>query len=602
MGPSNPHKLKESSLLRRKLLDLPEGPGCYLYRDCDKNLLYIGKAKCIKKRVKSYFYSNQLDAKTKRLVSRIWDIEFFVCATELEALVLENNLIKKYRPPFNILLKDDKSYPYIKLTREPYPKVYVTRKILKDKAYYFGPFFPTSAAYRTADLVYRFFQIRDCDIQIDGKRGRACLKYQLHRCTAPCIGKVDEIAYKEQTKGAKLFLEGKSDELKKRLETAMWKASEIQAFEQAAHHRDALNQLDSWFAKQKASSPDLVDTDILGSALLDDRACIHRILVRGGNIIARHEYLLENTEVMTPNIWAEVIQGIYSEETCPSRLILEMRPEHEDILLRWLGENRTSRPKILVPRQGNKVALLSMAQENAKLALEKKFEPAQITLATLEGLQKMLSLVRIPHRIECFDISHSQGQEVVASLVSFLDGKPDKSNYRRFKMSIDKNDDFAQMKEAVTRRYRRLKEEGGNFPDLVLLDGGLGQLNSALQSLEHLNLSHLECASIAKKEELIYRPDIPVPLRIPKTSPVLHLLQQIRDEAHRFAITYHRTLRSKRTFKNELASIKGIGEKSIQRLLDHFGSVKQVRKASVEEIESIVGPRLTQLIRGWQKS
>lgn len=233
------------------------------------------------KRVKSYFSNKQLDSKTKRLVSRIWDIEFLLCSSELEALVLENNLIKKYRPPFNILLKDDKSYPYIKLTREPFPKVYVTRKILKDKAYYFGPFFPSSAAYRTAELVYRFFQIRDCDIEIDGKRGRACLKYQLHRCTAPCIGKVDETSYQEQTKGAKLFLEGKSDELKKRLEAAMWKASEVQAFEQAAHHRDALNQLDSWFSKQKASSSDLVETDIFGSALLDDKACIHRLLIRG---------------------------------------------------------------------------------------------------------------------------------------------------------------------------------------------------------------------------------------------------------------------------------------------------------------------------------
>jgi len=595
-------QLHTSPVLKRKLHDLPRGPGCYLYRDQENNLLYIGKAKCIKKRVKSYFSNKQLDSKTKRLVSRIWDIEFLLCSSELEALVLENNLIKKYRPPFNILLKDDKSYPYIKLTREPFPKVYVTRKILKDKAYYFGPFFPSSAAYRTAELVYRFFQIRDCDIEIDGKRGRACLKYQLHRCTAPCIGKVDETSYQEQTKGAKLFLEGKSDELKKRLEAAMWKASEVQAFEQAAHHRDALNQLDSWFSKQKASSSDLVETDIFGSALLDDKACIHRLLIRGGNIIARHEYLLENTEVMTPAIWAEVIQGIYSKEICPDRLILEMKPDHEDILLQWLMGERTSRPRILVPQQGNKVELLCMAQENAKLALEKKFEPAQLTLATLEGLQKMLSLVRIPHRIECFDISHGQGQEVVASLVSFLDGKPDKSNYRRFKMSIDKNDDFAQMKEAVTRRYRRLKEEGSNFPDLVLIDGGLGQLNAALESLEQLGLSHLECASIAKKEELIYRPFLPVPLRIPRTSPVLHLLQRVRDEAHRFAVTYHRSLRSKRTFKNELASIKGVGNKTVQKLIEHFGSVKQVRHASPKEIETIVGSRLSQSIQEWQRS
>ncbi len=595
-------QLNKSSILRRKLNDLPNLPGCYLYRDHEMNLLYVGKAKCLKKRVKSYFFNKRLDAKTKRLVARIWDVEFLVCSNELEALVLENNLIKKHRPPFNILLKDDKSYPYIKLTREPFPKIFVTRRILKDKAYYFGPFFPSSAAYRTAELIYRFFQIRDCDIEIDGKRGHACLKYQLHRCTAPCIGNIEEAGYQEQANRARLFLEGNSEELKQRLQEAMWKASELQAFEQAAQHRDALNQLDFWLSKQKASSADLVDTDIFGSALLDDRACIHRLLIRGGNIVARHEYLMENTEVMTPAIWAEIIQGIYSKEICPDRLLLEMKPDHEDTLLQWLRESRVSKPKIIIPRQGNKVELLAMAQENAKLALESKFEPAQLTLATLQGLQKILDLVRIPHRIECFDVSHSHGTEVVASLVCFINGKPDKSNYRRFKMTIDKNDDFSQIKEAVVRRYRRLRDEGSVFPDLVLIDGGQGQLNAALNALDKLNLSHLECASIAKKEELVFRPNLPNPIRIPRTSPILHLLQRVRDEAHRFAITYHRSLRSKRIFENELISIKGIGAQTARKLLYHFGSVKQVQKAPIEELNAVIGSRLAQFVDAWRNS
>lgn len=588
-----------SAILQRKLEDLPLGPGCYLYKDKEDNLLYIGKAKNLKKRIKSYFSKQGLDTKTRRLVARIWDIEFILCRNELEALVLENNLIKEHRPPFNILLRDDKNYPYVKLTKEPFPKVYVTRKILKDKAYYFGPFFPASVAYKTAELVTRFFQIRDCDIDIDGKRGRACLKYQLHRCTAPCIGAVEQDQYQEQANEAKLFLDGKRDALKKKLEEAMWKASEMSAFEQAAHHRDALQQLDSWFTKQQAATSDQSDVDILGSAVWDQRACVHRLIIRGGRIIGRREYVLENTEILTGDSWDEIIQGIYAQEPCPNRIFVEILPSHAEVLHQWLFGLYGVKSNFVLPKKGQKLDLLIMAQENARLALEKKFEPEQLTQTMLESLKVFLGLVRTPHRIECFDISHGQGKEVVASMVTFLDGRPDKSGYRRFKLSQEINDDFFNMKEVVSRRYQRLKNENKSFPDLVLIDGGLGQLHAAEEALEQLGLSHLECASIAKKEELIFRTGSPAPLRIPRSSPVLQLLQRVRDEAHRFAITYHRKLREKRTLQISLLDIPGIGKITVKKLMQVFGSVANIKKQPLSSIAEAIGGRNAQRVAEW---
>jgi excinuclease ABC subunit C len=595
------NKLDESPALRRKLADLPTRPGVYLYRDQEANLLYVGKAKVLRNRVKSYFQSKQLDAKTRRLVARIWDLEFIVCETELEALVLENNLIKEQRPPFNILLRDDKNYPYVKLTKEPFPKVFVTRKVRKDKAYYYGPFFPASTAYRTAELVYRFFQIRDCDIEIDGKRGRACLKYQLHRCTAPCIAAVSQESYAEQAKEARLFLEGKRDELKSRLEQAMWKAAEVAAFEQAASYRDALQQVDAWFTKQKAASSDQEDTDIYGTAVLDGKACVHRLVMREGRITGRFEYLIDEVEQLDGALMGQVLERVYGLEPVPSRILMEQEPEDLELMREWLAQMRGSKPYILVPKLGQKFELLSMARENARLALERKFEPVRLNQAVLEGLQAFLGLSHLPRRIECFDISHGQGREVVASMVVFSDGLPDKQAYRRFKMSNEQNDDFANMREAVSRRYKRLKEEEKPFPNLVLIDGGLGQLHAAEDALKELGLDHLERASLAKKEELVFRPGSREPLRIPKSSPVLQLLQRVRDEAHRFAITYHRALRAKRTLQTELTQIPGVGEKTAKKLLQDFGSVDKVREADEGALQQSVGKAASAKVLAWQK-
>jgi excinuclease ABC subunit C len=595
------NNLEKSPFLKRKLADLPQRPGCYLYRDEGGNLLYVGKAKVLRNRVKSYFQNKSLDAKTRRLVARIWDIELIVCETELEALVLENNLIKEHFPPFNILLRDDKSYPYVKLTwKEAFPKVYVTRKLRKDGSLYFGPFFPASTAYRTAELVTRFFQIRDCDIEIDGKRGRACLKYQLHRCTAPCIAAVTQEAYREQAREARLFLEGKREELKARLEAAMWKAAEAAAFEQAAQHRDALQQVDAWFTRQKAASADLDDTDIFGSAVLDGQGCVHRLLMREGRMVGRQEYLLDDVETFDATVLAGVLQRVYSADAPPARILTEVDPEESELLREWLSGLRGTKVRIHVPQKGEKVDLLSMAQENARLALERKFEPARLNEAVLEGLQAFLGLSHLPRRLECFDISHGQGREVVASCVVFSDGRPDKARYRRFKMTNEQNDDFANMQEAVTRRYKRMNDEGQDFPDLVLIDGGLGQLHAAEAALKDLGLEQLELASLAKKEELVFRPGASTPLKIPKSSPVLQLLQRIRDEAHRFAISYHRALRAKRTLQTELIQIPGIGPATAKKLLQAFGSVTQVREAEEAALVAAVGPAATAKVLAWR--
>lgn len=593
--------LDKSPFLKRKLSDLPIRPGVYLYRDREGNLLYVGKAKVLRNRVKSYFQSRLLDAKTRRLVGRIWDLEFIVCETELEALVLENNFIKEHDPPFNILLRDDKSYPYVKLTwKEAFPKVYVTRKVAKDGSLYFGPFFPASTAYRTAELVYRFFQIRDCDIPIDGKRGRACMKYQLHRCTAPCIGVVSQEAYREQAKEAKLFLEGKRDELKARLEAAMWKAAENDAFEQAAAYRDALAQIDAWFTRQKAAVVDQEDLDVFGWAMLDGRACVHRLVLRAGRMVERREYIIDDVESLDAAFSAQVLQRVYGSEPVPARIVLEAEPEDMELLREWLGGMRGNKPQIHVPQRGEKVDLLAMARENASLALERKFEPARLNRAVLESLQGFLGLSHVPVRMECFDISHGQGREVVASCVVFAEGVADKSKYRRFKMSNERNDDFSNMKEAVSRRYKRIRDEGRDFPDLVLIDGGLGQLHAAEEALRELGLDHLEVASLAKKEELVFRPGSSEPLRIPRSSPVLQLLQRIRDEAHRFAVTYHRGLRAKRTLQTELTRIPGIGPASARKLLQQFGSVARIREAGEAELREALGSAGAAKVLAWR--
>lgn len=382
----------------------------------------------------------------------------------------------------------------------------------------------------------------------------------------------------------------------------MWKAAEAAAFEQAAQHRDALQQVDAWFTRQKAASADLDDTDVYGSAVLDGQACVHRLLLREGRMVGRQEYLLDEVEAFDGAVLAQVLQRVYSADPAPAKILAEVEPEDGDLLRDWLSDLRGTKVRILTPQKGEKVDLLAMAQENARLALERKFEPARLNEAVLEGLQAFLGLSHLPRRLECFDISHGQGREVVASCVVFSDGVPDKARYRRFKMTNEQNDDFANMHEAVTRRYKRMKDEGQAFPDLVLIDGGLGQLHAAEQALKELGLEQLELASLAKKEELVFRPGSSEAHRIPKSSPVLQLLQRIRDEAHRFAITYHRALRAKRTLQTELTQIPGIGPATAKKLLQAFGSAARVREAEEAALVEAIGRSGAGKVLAWRRS
>ena len=382
----------------------------------------------------------------------------------------------------------------------------------------------------------------------------------------------------------------------------MWKAAEAAAFEQAAQHRDALQQVDAWFTRQKAASSDLDDTDVYGSAVLDGRACVHRLVLREGRMIGRQEYLLDDVEIFDGEVLAQVIQRVYTADPAPARILAEVAPEEAALLADWLSGLRGTKVRFHVPQKGEKVELLAMAQENARLALERKFEPARLNEAVLEGLQAFLGLSHLPRRLECFDISHGQGREVVASCVVFSDGVPDKARYRRFKMTNEQNDDFANMQEAVTRRYKRMRDEGQEFPNLVIIDGGLGQLHAAETALGELGLEQLELASLAKKEELVFRPGSSEPLKIPKSSPVLQLLQRIRDEAHRFAVTYHRALRAKRTLQTELTQIPGVGPATARKLLQGFGSAAMVREASEADLTGAVGVAAARKVLAWRQA
>ena len=595
------NNIGSSSILKRKLIDLPTQPGVYLYRDEFGCILYIGKAKNLRNRVKSYFRSKQTDDKTTRLVSCIWDLEFIVCETELEALILENNMIREHRPPYNILVKDANSYPYIKLTwTDDYPRAYVTHELDRDGSFYYGPFFPVSVANRMLELVYRFFQIRNCDININKQRNsKACLKYQIHMCTAPCIAAVTKEEYRRQAHGAKLFLEGRRSELKKMLKVAMWNAARNDAFELAATYRDTLSRLDSWFSRQRAASLDRKNVDVYGSAIMGSCICVHRLIIRNGLMLGRIEHLIRDAGFSNEVIIAEILKQVYSKEEVPEEVLVDREPEDLVLLQEWLGVVRGSRTAIRIPKKGDKAGLLAMAQKNAYLALERKFEKNDLNKEVLDDLSHFLDLTRTPQWIDCFDVSHSCGCDVVASCVVFIHGMPDLKQYRRFKISSEQNNDFANMFEVVRRRYKRLKGENLGFPDLILIDGGLGQLHAVEAALMSLGLEMLDLISIAKKEELVFKSGSNMPLPMPKNSNALYLLQRIRDEAHRFAVGYHRRLRARNLLRSDLTQINGIGLVTARSLLKSYGSVKAIRDASHIDLKEKFGLSIANKITRW---
>jgi excinuclease ABC subunit C len=583
--------------LEAKLKSIPPGPGVYLYKDDSGQIIYVGKAKSLRNRVRTYFQlSTDLDIRKDQMLDAIGDVEFIMTDTEGEALALENNLIKQHKPKYNILLRDDKTYPYIKLTiNEPYPRAMITRRVRKDGAAYFGPFFPAGLARKSLKLIERYFLIRNCNIQIDGKRPRPCLQYYIHRCLGPCTdGLTTFDHYQEAVKDVRLFLEGRNSDLIKRLHVRMEDASNTEQFEIAAHYRDAIDTMDTLAERQKMAVMGYDDIDIFGYHHEDHMVAVSVFHMRGGRVVDKRELFWEDQDQFDPGeFFQSVVKQYYVDALfIPVEIHVPVEFDDRELLEQWLSERRSRKVTVHTPQRGAKRELMELVHRNARLSFLQRFRAAMPSAATIsKEIEEALDLEKPPRRIECFDISNLQGSDIVASMVVWEDGKMKKSDYRRFIIRSVSGlpDDFQSMREVVTRRYKRVQEEGAAMPDLVLIDGGIGQLHAAQSALDELNIVDQPLSSIAKKEEIIYiagREDEPIVLE--RRSPVLRMIQQIRDESHRFAITFHRERRGRRTLTSELNEISGIGLKTTQKLLSHFGSLAKIRAASVDDLQNVV--------------
>jgi excinuclease ABC subunit C len=589
--------------LRAKLENLPLRPGVYLFKDAAGAILYVGKARVLRDRVRSYFQASRpLELHKAGLQAEIADIDLVVTDSEMEALALENNLIKQHKPPYNVRLRDDKNHPYLKLTlAEEYPRLYVVRRPADDGNAYGGPYIPASLARRTAALARKLFGVRSCKETLDGRRPRPCLQYQIKRCLAPCVAEIcSPERYREASQDARLFLEGRTEEVVRRLRGQMEHAAGEERFEQAASLRDQVRALERLEAPQKITTTDLEERDLFGACVEEGRAALQVFEVRDGKVVGRDAFLVPR--VAEPEAFlASSIQQFYSEGRYVPREVLvgEMLPERE-LIEAWLSARRGSLVRVHVPQRGEKVRLLELVQRNARLAYELEWrQPRRQSQELLRGLRDLLDLEVEPRRIECFDISNIQGSDIVASMVAFQDGLPRKQDYRKFRVRgvAGAPDDLASMREVVGRRYRRLLEEGKDLPDLVLIDGGLGQLGAAAAALDELGLGDQPLASLAKKEELIFLRGREEAIALPRHSPVLQLVQRVRDEAHRFAVGFHRKARSARTLRSELDDIPGVGASRRRALLSSFGSVRGVRGASEAELATVVGKALAARIR-----
>ena len=580
-----------------KLQQIPQGPGVYLYRDAEGQTIYVGKAKSLRNRVRTYFQqSRNLDERKDQMMDAIEDLEFIMTDTEGEALALENNLIKQHKPKYNILLRDDKTYPFIKLSvNEPFPRTIITRRIRKDGALYYGPFFPAGLARKTLKLIERYFLIRNCNIQIDGKRPRPCLQYYIHRCLGPCVeGLTSYEQYQEAVKDVKLLLEGRNDDLVERLQVKMEEAAGNEQYEIAAHYRDAIQTMETLAERQKMAVMGYDDIDIFGYHHEENMVAVSIFHMRGGRVVDKRELFWEDQDRFDAGeFFGSVLKQYYVDAPfIPVEIHVPTDFEDRGLLEEWLSGRRGRKVEIRTPQRGGKREMIELVHRNARLSFMQRFRSAGLSPATISReVEEALDLEKPPRRVECFDISNLQGSDVVASMVAWEDGHMKKSDYRRFiiRSLSGLPDDFQSMREVVTRRYKRIQEEGLTMPDLILIDGGIGQLHAAQSALDDLNIVDQALASIAKKEEIIYvagREDDPVVLD--RRSPVLRLIQQIRDESHRFAINFHRERRGRRTLTSELAEIEGIGLKTTQKLLTHFGSVAKIREASVQDLQGIV--------------
>jgi excinuclease ABC subunit C len=582
--------------LREKAAQLPLQPGVYLYKDAAGKVVYVGKAKSLRHRVRSYFSDDKLaDSKTGTLISEARDVDYILVDNEKEALALENNLIKQWKPRFNILLRDDKTYPYIKLTGEKYPRVYVTRRLKKDGSTYYGPYFPGNLAHRLVHFIHRHFLVPSCKIDLTRKHPKPCLQYHIHRCLGPCVdGLTTDHAYGQAVRDVRMFLEGRHGDLSRELRLRMEAASAGMRFEEAASVRDLLATVEELEERQKMAAASGDDTDIFAAYAEPPLVALNVFHLRNGQIVDRREFFWEDRHDWDePQFFSSVLKQIYLDQRyVPAIIHVPAEFEDREALEELLSEKRNRRVEIHTPQRGQKKALLNLVQTNAKHSFDARFRVLKpSSRAIRDALQETLNLPDVPSRIECFDISHIQGTDKVASMVVWEDGKMKKADYRKFIIrTVVGNDDFASMREVVTRRYSRLQHESAPMPGLILIDGGLGQLHAAAGALEALGIVDQPLAAIAKREELIYvygQEDEPIALD--RFSPILHLIQSIRDEAHRFAVTFHRTRRNAQRLTSELEQIEGVGEITVRKLLKHFGSSELVRQANEGDLAAVVG-------------
>ena len=598
-----------------KIRTIPASPGVYLYKNAEGEVIYVGKAKSLRHRVSSYFHEGRVaDAKTGSLVREAADVEWIVVDNEHEALALENNLIKQKKPRYNILLRDDKTYPYVKLTLgEKYPRVYVTRRLRKDGSAYFGPYFPGNLAYRVVDLIHRNFLVPSCYVDLNRSHPRPCLQFHIKRCLGPCVeGLTTPEVYQEAVRDVRMFLEGRETDLRESLEGRMKQAAAAEEYERAARYRDLISTVEQLREKQRMAAVEGNDADVLGYHYERGMLAVNLFHMRGGRVLDRRAFFWEELPELSVSVqdnglesalnpgefFLALLKQLYLGQPYVPRMIyvpvdFEDRAMLEDLLSEQVTAHnaRAARIQILVPQRGEKLALLDLAGTNAKQSYDQRFRVMKPnTKAIQEAFQEALGLPEIPRRIECFDISHIQGAETVASMVVWEDGKMKKSDYRKFIIqTVVGVDDFASMREVVGRRYKRVQQEEKPMPSLVLIDGGLGQLHAAAAALEALGIINQPLAAIAKREEIIYilgQEDEPVVLD--HHSPVLHLVQVIRDEAHRFAVTFHRKRRQMRDRSTELLQVPGVGESTTRRLLTHFGSLQAVKEADAASLSAVV--------------
>src|SRR3954471_327434 len=596
--------------LQQKIRTLPTEPGVYMYKNAEGEVIYVGKAKSLPARVRSYFVVGASeDDKTGSLLRAAVDVEYIVVDNEHEALALENNLIKQKKPRYNILLRDDKTYPYIKLTTaDRFPRVFVTRRLKKDGSQYFGPYFPANLAYRVVDVIHRHFMVPSCTIDLNRSHARPCLQFYIKRCLGPCVsGLTTPEAYGEAVRDVRMFLEGRHGDLSHSLRERMARAAVDQQYELAAKYRDLITTVEQLSDKQRIAAAEGDDQDVIGYHFEDHMLAVNLFHMRGGKVLDRREFFWEDLGELetagTFNVgefFSTFLKQLYVDALyVPRQIFIPVDFEDRAALEDLLSEKRGSRVHIDIPQRGDKRSLLDLVGNNAKQSYDQRFRVTKPRTDVVKSvMQDVFMLPELPKRIECFDISHIQGAETVASMVVWEEGKMKNSDYRKFIIKgVTGIDDFASMKEVVTRRYKRLLEDKKPFPSLVLIDGGIGQLHSAAEALESIGITNQPLAAIAKREEIIYlygQEDEPIILD--RHSPVLHVIQQTRDEAHRFAVTFHRKRRQMRDRSTELKEIPGIGATTTRRLLQHFGSLESVRHANAEALSAVVNSKQAQAI------